>query len=272
MKKLLLTLTLALVACGGGGYSTQDRKDLLYGYYGTYGEQVAEVKDQTNLHWEAFFQGDEVAFANIAQADKFTVLDLGRIWERTSPVQLALRDDAAQVLRGLFDTMRARQLLGKVRMVVPIDEPNLPENQVCSEVENAVLIIRAVAGEYSELEGVKVGVIFYVNNNQPFCTLAPFDVLGFDKYSEGDKILRKGGRMDQLLDALRSDQRAMLVPGGSYGQVPEPFMQYAEQHSQVWMVIPFLWWYPDHGETIPSIRDMPLMREAYTAAGRSVVQ
>lgn len=250
------------------------RGNLLYGYYGCHSDQVAEVTDHTNLHWQPFWNGIgkdgmQEAIYNIRRAQKFTVLDVEKfIFYRSGPKNIVLNADPYTSLRDLFNRLRDEGVLHLVKMIVPCDEPNLPENQAEKYLPDAVKTIRAVAAEYSELEGVLLGVIYY--SRTTFSHMDLFDVVSYDDYDRGAEILAPDGDYERFRASLKPAQRTMLVPGGSFGQSPQPFVDYAMRNPEILAVIPFLWWYPDHGGEIKSIRDLPV-RQAHIDAGRQVI-
>lgn len=256
--------------------ATPGRSGLLVGYYGCFGNQVAEVVDHTNLHWECFWGGLQKGIDNIRAAGKFTVIDVGQqLFEGTVPK--TLRPGADARLRSLFNELQDAGVLHLVKMIVPMDEPNLPENRACADLAKAVGAIRAVALSYDELSGVLLGCIYY--NRTPKCHTDLFDVVGFDDYEPGANILSPGGAYEKFRETLRPSQRTMLIPGGGYGpskwepkqQDPAPFVSYAMSNPEVLMIVPFLWRYPNHGEDIAGIVDLPI-KDAYIAAGKSILE
>lgn len=270
MKLFLIGLALLLAACGGGGDpKPPHRTDIQYTYYGTYGNQVEEVRDSTNWAWQAFWEGDAKAFDDIASAAKPTTIDMTRMFERTGPKQMALRQDAYDIAYDLFDHMRRLGVLQHVAMIVPMDEPNLPEHQVCKYLPEAVRILRDVATHFEDLRYVKLGVIYYANT--AMCHTELFDILGFDDYPAGSNILAPDGSYERFRARLRPDQRTMLIVGGSYGQEPGPFVEYAHRNPEVFAIVSFLWRYPMHGEDIKDIVTQPALREKYVAAGRAIL-
>lgn len=248
------------------------RTDLLFGYYGCAGSQAAEVKAHTNLHWEAFFEGVDKGIANIKAMACTTVIDVAfALFERPGPSQpVTRRANAPEQLHGLFMALRAAGVLHHVKFVVPIDEPNLPENAAIEHMPWAVELIRRAASGYPELAGVKLACIYYNENgksNYPGADL--FDLVGLDDYDAGARVLAPGGSFDRLRSRLTRGQRLILVPGGSYGQDPEPFLRYAHAHADVCAIVPFLW-QPPAGADMQGIRALPV-RAAYEAAGAALV-
>lgn len=281
MSYWLLTLLLALgatvlYACSGGSTSADiavpapaaKRHDLLYGYYTSYADQPTETKGHVNLFWAGFWQGEETAISDMQLMAMPTVIDLdGYLFQTTPNVSVSLSPTAEANVRGLFDRLRAANVLRFVRVLYPRDEPNLPDWRNCmAYLPQAVSLIRRVAASYQELVGVKVGVIYYDDGVYPSPEL--FDILGVDNYQAKSSILAPGGAYARLKARLSQSQQTWVVPGGSYGQDPTPFLNYAQDNPEVFAVVPFLW--ADlNGET--GIRSIPAMRSAYTSAGLSII-
>ena len=75
----------------------------------------------------------------------------------------------------------------------------------------------------------------------------------------------------QLKASLMSHQKTIIVPGGAYGQHPKPFMDFANGNEEVAVVMPFIWFDDTTGMAqVPGIRSGPL-KDAYVAAGLSVI-
>lgn len=247
------------------------RDDLLFGYYGCVGDQVAETRAHVNLHWECFWSGLAQGIADIRAAAMVTVIDVtGALFERRDGV-LMWRDAAEHDLRAMFQALRDAGVLQHVRAVVPIDEPNLREHRVCGDMPRAAALIRRVAAEFQH--PVLVGMVL-TTHGEPMtaCAIEHFDILGFDDYPERSAIFRKGGAYEQFRRRLRPDQRTWIIPGGysDCRQDPEPFVNFAHAHPEVWAIVAFLWRDP-HGNGFEGIADDPEMRAAYTAAGRSIM-
>ncbi|MGB3068436.1 MAG: hypothetical protein WBC18_07810 [Ottowia sp.] len=273
---ILAVAVAAIILASRSGSDSKPSNRPLFGYYGCFGNQVAEVADHTNLHWEAFWDGLQKGIDNIRTAAKFTVIDVGsQLFEGAAPK--TFRPDAEARLRSLFNDLQNAGVLHLVKMIVPMDEPNLPENRACADLPEAVGAIRALALSYPELSGVLLGCIYY--NGAPKCHTDLFDVVGFDDYEPGANILSPNGAYEKFRETLRPGQRTMLIPGGGYGpskwepkqQDPVPFVSYAMSNPEVLMIVPFLWRYPAHGGDMVGIVDLPV-KDAYIAAGKSILE
>jgi len=272
---IITSLVIALV----GMYALRDREreivvpppdtlrtDLLYGYYTSHGEQVAETAGHVNLYWESFWRGIDRAIDDIRAAAMTTVIDVdGYVFSG-----LDVRPDAEAHVRELFTQLRAAGVLHHVRVIVPCDEPNLGHRNVLHHLPTVVPMLRRVAAEFTEMDGVMLGVIYALGKRHEHVEL--FDIVGADDYGQRSRVLAPGGIYDRLRERLRPDQKLWLVPGGyrDCKQDPAPFINYAHTHADVWAVVPFLWadmpWGPFAG-----IRSLPDMRPLYEAAGRQIV-
>lgn len=246
------------------------RTDLLLGYYGTYGDQVAETAGAVNLHWESFWSGVDRAIEDIRRAAVATVLDLDSFVFDVDPKTNARTPfaDAEQRVRALFARLRDAGVLRHVRVLVPKDEPNLSKGNVLRYLPSVVPMVRRVAADFDDLSGVLLGVIYMGGSNHDYAEM--FDVVGFDDYSEKSAALKPGGMYDRMQGRLLPGQRTWIVPGASYGQSPEPWVNFAHAHHEVFAIVPFLWATVPWESDFKGIRDIPDMRAAWTAAGAAI--
>ena len=250
------------------------RTDLLFGYYGTYvsdgQDQVAETQGHVNLVWLWDFLDSQSAAAILTRMPGcFGVRDVaGHLFERVDG-KLRPRADAEARLRAEFAHLREAGVLGSIKMLVPVDEPNLRETALNDHMPWAAELMRRVAGEFPELQGILLGCIYTGWEAMPHIGL--WDVVGLDFYKDRERIFAPGGKYHQLRDKLRPDQRTMIVPGGyeDCQQDPAPFVRFAHANPEVLIVLAFLWASVPWG-TEKGIRDLPAMREKYVAAGRSL--
>lgn len=275
-KRSFLTASVALIisACGGGPapdievpVPIKPRNDVLYGYFASLYEQVAEVKDHTNLHWEAQFDGPVKAVQNIRDAATFTVLDIGyQLFVKDSGGKMLVATDAEQKVRSFLQYLKSQGVLHYVKVLYPLDEPNLNLRNP-SDIYQAVETTHKVAKEFPELKGYKLGVIYW--DEAAYTGIELFDWVGFDNYDAKSSILEyPNGRYFKMRSQLRTDQRTILVPGGSFDQDPEPFVNFAMTHLEVVAVIPFAWLDVDNEkEKIKGIRSR-VVKDKYIEAGR----
>lgn len=258
------------------------RTDLLYGYFGTYNhqgtpgddtdppvKQIDETRDHVNLVWAwDFLSAEDAATVFLDKPDAFGVLDLASyLWTKRPQNK---REDAEQAVRDCFKVLRDKGALSSVKMLVPIDEPNLSANwNTTKHLPWAAELMRRVAKEFHELDGVLLGCIYIGGKEMPHLNL--WDVVGFDIYQKRSGIFEKDSYYDKFKKDLLPTQRTLLLPGGysDTNQDPTPFINFAHANKEVMMVVPFLWcsvpW-----EKFKGIRDSHL-RESYVKAGKSLI-
>ena len=245
------------------------RSDLLFGYYGCTGDQVAETQGHVNLHWECFWGGVDKAIADMRAANMTTVLDLGGpTLSDYGALPRTIRPDAEAQLRALFDRLHSEGVLHLVKYLLPSDEPNLPENGSVHLLPEIMPLIRRVAVSYPALVGVQYGCVYY--SDLPMDHIELFDVVGFDQYEEKSGIFAPGALYERMKKRLRPDQKTWLVPGATYGQDPQPFLNFANGNDEVLGIVPFLWRNPHGDPKFDGIHSMPEMREKYRTAGLKI--
>ena len=246
------------------------------GYYLTLPGQIAETQDHVNLLWldtEGRLPLDMVLHATTL--GKSCVIDMAGCLFSGKTIRL----DAAQRLQVLRSYIKLHGRLSAVEVLVPVDEPNLPETDVAQLLPAAVQIMRDAWPE------AKVGCIYY--NDGRFQHHHLFDILGFDDYwieaGAFDKprwyeriklffggFVRRGSYL-RFAELLRPDQRTWLIPGGTYGEQPAPWVEFAKSRPEVWAVVPFLWAATADGdEQFRGICAEP-MRSAYIAAAHELI-
>ena len=250
-----------------------------FGYYLTLPGQIEETQDHVNLLWldtDGHLPIDMVIHATTL--GKTCVIDVaGCLFDE----HRELYPDAAERLRLLRSRIKRDGNLAAVEVLVPRDEPNLPETDVQDLIPEAVRILRDAWPE------ALVGCIYY--NDGRFDNHHLFDVLGFDDYwieagafdkprwYERIKIffggfVRRGSYL-RFADLLRPDQRTWLIPGGTYGERPERWVEFAKTRPEVWAIVGFLWPATADGkEQFLGISGQPEVRAAYIAAGLSLLE
>lgn len=215
------------------------RTDLLYGYYGAMNNQASEVKDHTNLWWESQFQGEEKAIANILETKQFTILDItNQCMKRdASTKKFLFNTDCELNLRFLFTKMQKAGALEYVKVLYPMDEPNI--NSFISDVRQAIDTIKKVIKDYPEIADVKIGTV-YASKPETYECIEYFDWVGIDDYDQKSSIF-VNGMYTNLKSRLRADQRTVIMPGGAFGQDPTPFINFAHSNPEVVAVVPFTW-------------------------------
>lgn len=248
-----------------------------YGYYLTLGEQVAETQDHVSLLWLDDRRLSAEDLADATMLGKTCVIDVaGCIFDGK-----AIRPDATERLQALRAYIKLHGRLSAVEVLVPVDEPNLPETDLAHLLPAAVRLMRDAWPE------AKVGCIYY--NDGQFRNHHLFDVLGFDDYLGGagilertrwydyvrlwfGKLVRRGSYL-RFAELLRPDQKTWLIPGGTYGERPERWVEFAKTRPEVWAIVGFLWPATADGkEQFLGISGQPEVRAAYIAAGLSLLE
>ena len=249
-----------------------------FGYYLTLPGQIEETQDHVNLLWlDTQGRLPQQEMARATTLGKAVVIDMqGCLF---GPDKTIL-PDATERVQSLRTYIKLHGRLSAVRSITPCDEPNLPdERNVMQHIPQAVSIMRAVWPE------ARLLCNYY--NDGVFEHMELFDVLGFDDYLGGFGIclkprwyeriklffggfVRRGSYL-RFAERLRPDQRSFLMPGGSYGERPERWVEFAKTRPEVWAIVPFLAASNVDGSNIPGILSQPEIRAAYVAAGLSLV-
>lgn len=252
------------------------RHDLFYGSYMCFQNQVNEVKDFVNLHWECFNEGLDKGFQNIREMQRFTVVDIsGVIFQpyKANKPHMVLYDDYRQRLDAFIQQMREENLLHLVKVIVVIDEPNL--NTTRSDFEQATLFVKDYVKTVPELAGVKMGVIYQGGVDTGYWAFEQYDIVGFDDYRRQSNIFSKDGEYNRMKAMLLGDQKIWLLPGGAKAdgvpeQDPAAFEAVAHRDPEVFGIIMFLW--ADVGyEGIVGIRSIPKQQDLYTNLGLRIL-
>ena len=252
------------------------RTDLLYGYFGTYVgnglDQVEETKDHVNLVWLWDFLDPQSAAVILSRMSGcFGVLDCcNHLFERRDG-RLQPRADAEARLIGVFQHLRDAGMLNRVKMLVPVDEPNIKTTSLDDKMPWAADLMRKCAASFPELDGVLLGCVYSGWEDMPHIGL--WDVVGLNFYKDRERIFAPGGKYHQMRAQLRPEQRTMIFPGGyaPIRQDPAPFVAFAHANPEVLAVIAFLWPTPPWAKDVDKgIADMPDVREKYVAAGLSI--
>lgn len=247
-----------------------------FGYYLTLPGQIEETQDHVSLFWLDDQRLSPEDLANATMLGKTCVIDVaGCIFDGK-----AIRPDATERLQALRAYIKLHGRLSAVRSITPRDEPNLPETDVQHLVPEAVRIMRAVWPE------ARLLCNYY--NDGVFEHMELFDDVGFDDYLGGFGIclkprwweriklffggfVRRGSYL-RFAERLRPDQRSFLMPGGTYGERPERWVEFAKTRPEVWAIVPFLAASNVDGSNIPGILSQPEIRAAYVAAGLSLLE
>lgn len=249
------------------------RKDLLYGYYGTIGGQAYDTKGFVNLLWEAQFEGIEKATQNILIAETFTVLDVANqsmVRFASSGRNYKFHTNAENNLRELFRFMSSKGALKYVKVITPMDEPNT--NVLSQEdFQKSIDAVLKVAKEFPELADVKLGVIYAAKPQEYWC-IEQFDFVGVDDYDSKSQIFFNG-TYEGIKSRLKPGAKSIILPGGGFGQDPQPFINFAHNNQEVGMLVPFTWLDPmQQADTWVGLgNDLNPRKQAYIDVGKTIV-
>lgn len=245
----------------------EPRKDIIYCYFGGNADQLRETIDHCKCtmipDWGPWDDATRPAIADRMLSEMQTAVDLGftqlviaisMFVYRIEPSTTGRLEDYK--FRGVDELVAfkarcdAAGLTDKVIMLYPVDEPNL-HNLSDADVVAANSAIRAV------WPGPKLGCI-YGGDHDERPGLGSYEWVGVDNYGAKEGVLG-------MLPSIRPDQRWIIVPGGWEGtmQDPEPFYQFANNHPEVAVIMPFLW---IDGES-KGIRSNSL-HDAYVSVGK----
>jgi len=239
----------------------QKRTDLLYGYYGHVSPQLDEARDHINLFMESQWEGSIKTIQNIQSAKMPTALDVSPQLFNNGIVL----ENASVLLHTLFGALLAADCLKYVKIIYPADEPNNTTTEI--ELTKAITIIRKVVLAYPELKDVKLAVIYAADKK--FICQEMYDYVGFDDYDKKSSVLT--GQYQELKKSLLPHQKTILVPGGSYGQDPVPFVNFAQANSEVGIVMPFVWFDDTNGNVGANGIRSGTLKQAYINAGKSII-
>lgn len=247
------------------------------GYYLTLPGQIEQTQDHVSLFWlDTQGRLPQQEMARATTLGKAVVIDMqGCLF---GPDKTIL-PDATERVQSLRTYIKLHGSLSAVEVLVPCDEPNLPERDVQALIPEAVRILRDAWPE------ARLLCNYY--NDGVFEHMELFDDVGFDDYDGGFGVclpprwweriklffggfVRRGSYL-RFAERLRPDQRSFLIPGGTYGERPERWLEFAKTRPEVWAIVPFLWASNVDGSDMLGIRSQPEVRSAYIAAGLSLV-
>jgi hypothetical protein len=242
------------------------RKDLKFWYYFTGADQAAATADHVNLVHEQNEFGPLSLIASMRAHGKPTVLALDQVLY-TPRDNCTPRPDFDERLMALFTAMRSAGVLPQVVALYPMDEPD--GHHISDATATAMNeAVRAIAGRFSELAGVKIATCFTIHGDFP--GFASNDWVSVDAYDEGPEILASRVWLD-LMARLSPTQQAFLTVGGGnpWRADPEPYRRYAHSTPQVMGIMAFMW------AERPMTGEVGIGRnglaEAYQAVGREFI-
>jgi hypothetical protein len=239
------------------------RHDLLYGYFGISGNQIAETADHVNfIHTPDW--GDWTTPQSRAAITNRTISQLQEanargIKQAVVGIGYLVFDGGftyrgIEELRGLKEQLDALGLSQMVIGIYPVDEPDLhglSSDTLCALVQDGRSIF----------PDAKWWVI-YSDHGTP--GIACYDYVGTDNYGRAAGVLN-------LLPALSQSQRWILVPGGTdpFRNEIGPFRDRAYSDARVGAIMPFVWFDNFANEPHQGIRSNGLTTE-YQQTGREI--
>lgn len=257
------------------------RDGIYYGYYGAYDKQAEETVDHINFFWDCHFQGDDKTIANILTARCPTVLSCGdQLFYKFKDTgrNHKLRPEAETNIRQYFQTLSNAGALSYVKGLTPFDEPNT-NVESADELRRSMDILKKVAAEFPELNGVEYAII-YAAEPETYDCIELFKYVGLDDYSKKSSILTDG-TYDRMRNRLAPWQKTILIPGACFGQDPTPFINFAGLNDEVGIVLAFVWFKAPTPEDVNAIEGHPWfglgepmnpLRGAYVQAGKTVTK
>lgn len=225
------------------------RSDLVYGYYSAIERTFDQVSDHVNLFWFSHFSSIEQLISIMKNTNVKIVVDLAPyLYEGSGKRKGVFRGDAAMAdLRAFFHRLRDAGVLHKVTYLYPKDEPNLFMASA-EEHLKGIHVVKALRAEFEELRNARLAVIYAGGGD--WMNIEHFDVVAVDNYDQKSELLTIGDHAD-LVKNLSHNQKTFLIPGPSFGHLPDPWVAYALLNpNQVEGVIPFIWFdHPDHKDT-----------------------
>lgn len=239
----------------------QSRAGLLYGYYGSMPGQVAETSDHVNLQWVSPWGASGDGLLEVKT--RLKEAREARIECVVLDIPMAYVGEAD--VRSYFDALHAEGLIdSRICALYPVDEPDLVGHSA-EEVRVTNAMLRRVAKDYPFIANVPLAVIYTAKGEWP--GIETYDWVGFDDYDRGAGVLSNSTWVS-LKAHLRPEQRVLLVPGGAFGQDPQPFYDKAQADPQVVAVIAFIWF--DHWDgDKQGIRSLPV-RGQYVGVGQRI--
>ena len=265
MRWLLLLLPLLLIGCGGGGGSSSPAPStpavvrtipIAYGYFGIDGDQIAETADHVSYvlapdwgdwtlpGYDTFRIGQIIAQLQEAKArgikDAWVMVGFLTMTQKPGCTDICVspRPDGIQRLLAFRAQLQALGLDDMVRALYPIDEPEL------HGLDNATLTALLIAIKQAWPEPL-LAVVY--GDTQTYPGLSAYDLIGKDKYGDGANVLNQ-------LPPIGGGQRHIIVPGGAnpWRNDPQPFLDYAKQHADVYAICAFEWFDRTDGQGIRS--------------------
>lgn len=190
-------------------------------------EVITDVTMRWLPRWGGLTIVDDFLWTKAAGINK-VILELTGLCYSGNPLRYQA-STAKNAVRARFKELQDAGVLDMVKVLYPIDEPDVPEADIVQC--NADLCM--VASEFPELAQVKLAVIY--GDHQEWRGLASYvgpggGLIGIDSYDHGANVLTD--IYPQLEASLSANQSLIVVPGGAdpWRQDPTPFVEYSKTH------------------------------------------
>lgn len=275
MRLGVVSLALALAACGGGGGSkpppvnpppppSARTTPIAVGYFWTDGDQIARTYDHISFiftpdggDWTAANYDTWRITTTILQMQEAKARGVDQAWVACGFLvfdkDYHARPDGIARLLSFKAQLDALGLTSMVKVLYPVDEPEtirtLDEGTLTS-------VVRSIKAAWP---GPKLAVIY--GGTSTYKGRAAYDLIGRDDYGAGADVLNR-------LPPLDPGQQWIIVPGGAdpWRQDPTPFVEFAKVHPQVFAIVPFIFVDGYGGTSYRGIGNNGML-PAYRAAG-----
>lgn len=244
------------------------RKGLFYGYWYADEKQPEETVDHCNII--------HIPFGGIKGLDLLRVAKNAGFTNAVISMDMCgfeLKEDKTRVYYGdavtkyhtesYLQALKDAGLLDMIIGMYTVDEPERQSDVPAEDLAAFCAVLRIVSAEF----GVFPNLCVIYGDGRDYRAIDSHDWIGRDAYGEGDDAL--GEPLEDLMQRLRPDQKAILVPGGADPWRTNPHNWYtkAQESARVIWLCPFDWAGYDEQEN--GIRTNG-MAEAYRPYGKAI--
>lgn len=288
-RSLIVLLATILTGCGGGGGSAAvappalHRTDLLYGYFGSADnpagpwlpptpglpDSTVETAAHVNVvmtngwcDWATSAGRQSCADRALRTINEGRTLGVHRfivsvdflLWNADG----STRPGAVGEVQAFLLTIGRAGALDDVVAVYPMDEPNTRIGGGAAQ-RDTFLALHAMLAQLPETAHIAMMAI-YAPLRFGTLNMDVFDWIAVDDYEAGTNVFAE-------IEQIPAGKHRWLVPGGAAPWLadPAPYRAYADAHSEVMGIMPFLW--IDHSQA--GIRNAPT-HQAYVTLGCSL--
>lgn len=259
----------------------------MYGFFGSHDDTVETfsfVNYMLDMCWGDRVNNDKTVYCEFTLDRLRKAKDAGvnewilnvdwLLFKRGQGNILHHRENAAELLRDLFNRLKENDLLSGLIGLYPQDEPETKELGLTThDIAIACSTCKDVAAEYPELANIKLVTCYGPSENYLGLEYFRPGIIGLDDYGARDNILKPGEKVDRLIAQLAPDQQMLLFPGGcdsndgSYWRAdPTLFYEYAQANDRVAGICGFIWLSNWAGTNAAGIRNNG-MRPIYEKIG-----